>query len=142
MIDFVRREIELSEEWADAIGIASGIQFVVAVAVVECGEAMLPSGRRRDSEFHTSDNGIQVGMIDRIGRHQCIAVEIPLPGKAGMAVGMAKARANRGVLGQRGSDISTLERIGKGAIDSFALRVELVAKDVVVEASASSSERG
>src|ERR1700733_5904886 len=49
VVDFVRRKVELAVERAVAGGITVEVEFVVAIEIIEGGEAVLPAFRRGDA---------------------------------------------------------------------------------------------
>ena len=59
-----------------------------------------------------------------------------------MAVGVADADAERGAVAECGADVGAFDRVGVGVVDAGALRVELAAEGVVIEATTSAGEGG
>src|SRR5258708_6751191 len=70
------------------------------------------------------------GDVERV-----LAIEIPGSGQAGRAVIVAQAQTQRNLLIESEAQICALERVGVIVVQPLAAGVELIAKDVVVEAA-------
>jgi hypothetical protein len=114
---------------------------------------MLPSMGSSDVELDISEQIVELRPIAGIGlernkrlgkavggNQRIGAIEIPFARYAGVAVGMAKAEAERSGWSKLSSEVRALERIGVGIVDAEAGSVELIGEGVVVEAGASAGE--
>ncbi len=68
VVIFVIGKVEVAVERAHASGIAVQVQVVVAVEIIETGEAVLPAGRRGHGEFHAAEQAVELRPVAGIGR--------------------------------------------------------------------------
>jgi len=95
---------------------------------IECGEAVLPAGRRGYDKFRAAQQAVELRPFAGIGRQKRVAVETPFAGKSGVTVGVTHVQAQGHLVVQREAKVCALERIGIAVIDSRSIGVELVAK--------------
>src|SRR5579872_6793695 len=77
----------------------------------------------------------------RTGRLQRVAVKVPFPGQAGVAVRVAQAHPQHDFIGKRHAKISALQRVGIRIVYALSVSVELVGEEVVIETSSRPGER-
>ncbi len=102
---------------------------------------MLPSGGSRDCEFSTAEQSVGLRVAHRKRRDKFHAIEIPRPWQPRMAVGVANSDPQRDLVAQRNSCVCAGKRIRERVVYSGPVAVELIAKKVEVEASASAGQR-
>src|ERR1700691_5005941 len=102
---------------------------------------MLPSRRRGHSKFYASENIVQMLRFAGIGSEERVAVEIPLAGQTGIAVGVAGSHAQRDVIAFRHAAVRALPRARGLVVSPPPVAFELIAEEVVVEASVGAGQR-
>ena len=90
---------------------------------------------RTRQEFQASQQVVLMSVCIVVRRKEPLSIEIPFAGNSGVAVEMAHANSQPSVLGNSEPEICTLRRIRIPVVGSFAIGVELIAEEVVIETS-------
>src|SRR5438270_5731835 len=98
---------------------------------------MLPPAGPSDGEFAARQEVVLSCTSVLIGRQQRPAFKIPFARNTGAAVRMTRADAKCHAARYVDANVSALQRIAVVIVDAFAFGIELIGKQVVIEAPAS-----
>src|SRR5208337_3004356 len=95
VIHLVRRIVKRKAIGLNASRVTVNIAFVVTIAVVEAGQAMLPSGRRVDGEFRAAEQAIELGPLVGIGGNKSPVEASPFSRHSSEAIGVPHSQPER-----------------------------------------------
>src|SRR6185437_2971923 len=134
-----KREIKISKCVRPA-RIHEGIEIFANVVVLVAADAVLPLFRRIEFERNVREKIVLARAFIAVGWDKLLPIEVEERLHATARIGMPEAQAQRGICREPRAQIGAFGRVRVLVVDALALSIELLAKEVVIEAASGAGE--